>query len=425
MRLFSQISFSFLFALSVSAQSSAGTSTASTRAASSSISSRVASSTSSSTKSSATAGSTPTTHRINVGQAGAHSFSDNSIFAPVGDIIQFVFYQSNHSVIRGEYFAADDCPNGYCNPCIPYEAIHGPSDLALFSGNQLVINTPSSSSTSPTDKVWKYTVTNASMPVWYYCNAINSCTPNGMVGVINPLESQSIDKQIASAKKAAYQLAPGEALPIEGASSTSASTSTPTSTSSASHPAHKSTLSAGAIAGIVIGALAILAIAAALFYFMGRSKTYKDMFASSRHGNGSEHPGVPQSEMGMSDRVGPWNPGPTGAAAAGAAPYQDNPNGSVSGLGSQDHRISQMTYNSVAQSNSGTFVGYNRNTGEPEFAAEVPADTGAAVYSAKTSPALKQGAWAAPQPSPGFVGGNPEAPVYEAPGDTPGRREKA
>lgn len=123
--------------------------------------------------------------------------------------------------------------------------------------------------------------------------------------------------------------------------------------------------------------------------------------------------------------MGPWNPGPTGAVAAAAAPYQDNPNGSVSGLGSQDHRISQMTYNSVAQSNSGTFVGYNRNTGEPEFAAEVPADTGAAVYSAKTSPALKQGAWAAPQPSPGFVGGNPEAPVYEAPGDTPGRREKA
>ncbi|TLD31829.1 putative extracellular serine-rich protein [Venturia nashicola] len=263
------------------------------------------------------------------------------------------------------------------------------------------------------------------MPVWYYCNAIDSCTPNGMVGVINPLESQSITKQIASAKKAAYQIAPGEPLPVEGASPTSSSTATPSSTSDASHPAHKSSLGGGAIAGIVVGAIAILAIAAALFYFMGRSKTYKDMFASSRHGGGvaSEHP---QSEMGRNDRVGPWIPNPSSIP-----PYTDNP--SVSGHGSQsrggsyqDHRISQMTYNSMAPSTAeGTFVGYNRNTGEPEFAAEAPAGDvvghGHGGYSAKTSPAVKQGGWASPGLQPGAVPiVEEQTQVFEAPGDTPG-----
>lgn len=251
-----------------------------------------------------------------------------------------------------------------------------------------------------------------------------------MVGVINPLESQSISKQIAFAKKAAYQLAPGEALPIEGASPTSTSTSSPTSSSTPAHAGHKSSLGAGAIAGIAVGALALLSIAAALFYFMGRSKTYKDMFASSRHGGGSEPPAGLQSEMGTADRVGPWIPN---------APYQDNPNlnpnPSVSGHGSQsggyqDHRISQMTYSSMAPSHisSGTFVGYNRSTGEPEFAAEVPASemAGGALGSAKGtgSPAMKQGGWGA---SPGFqpgVGGISEGQVYEAPGDTPGRDGK-
>lgn len=238
-----------------------------------------------------------------------------------------------------------------------------------------------------------------------------------MVGVINPLESQSIDKQIATAKKAAYQLAPGEALPVEGASPTSSATPSP----SASAAAHKSTLSGGAIAGIVIGGLSILAIAMALFYFMGRSKTYKDMFKASRGGT-SSHPDAP-SETG-NDRVGPWIPSPRGTAST---PYQDNPSLSQGSQGYQDHRISQMTYNSIAPSHSGTFVGYNRNTGEPEFAAEVAADHSGALYSTKSSPAQKQGGWATPQPPPlGFQSAAPipEAQVYEAPGDTPRRAEK-
>lgn len=234
-----------------------------------------------------------------------------------------------------------------------------------------------------------------------------------MVGVINPNEMVSLDKQKEAAIKAPFQLAPGEAYPAEGATGSetaSASGSQPTATNGATaNTAHHSSLSGGAIAGIVIGGLAVLAIAAALFYFMGRSKTYKDMFKASRGSEG----GAGMSETG--DRVGPWTPGPHGQATV---PYQDNPSISTPSQGYQDHRISHMTYNSMAApSEGGTFVGYNRNTGEPEFAAEAPADTSGAQYSTHSSPAQKQGGF---QPSAPI----PERQVYEAPGDTPRRSEK-
>ena len=233
-----------------------------------------------------------------------------------------------------------------------------------------------------------------------------------MVGVINPNELTPLSKQYDAAVQADFQLAPGEAWPLEGTVGAETGNSTTSSTSSS----HHSSLSGGAIAGIVIGGLAVLALAAALFYFMGRSKTYKDMFKSSRHG-GSEG-GAGMSETG--DRVGPWTPGPHGQPAT---PYYDNPSVSSPSQGYQDHRASHMTYNSMAPSDVGTFVGYNRNTGEPEFAAEAPADTPGAQYSAHSSPAQKQGGFHPPppfQPSAPI----PEQQVYEAPGDTPRRSEK-
>jgi hypothetical protein len=101
-----------------------------------------------------------------------------------------------------------------------------------------------------------------------------------MVGVINPNETQTLDAQIQSAKDADFMLAPGEDIPTE-ASSTLSGTTTPTSTPSASStPAHSggsSKLSGGAIAGIVVGAVAFLAICAALFFFVGRTKSLKEV----------------------------------------------------------------------------------------------------------------------------------------------------
>src|ERR1700744_832972 len=74
-------------------------------------------------------------HRVNVG-SGGFSYDPNTTYADVGDIVTFVFYPTNHSVIRAEYTGSDACGAGGCNPCIPYELIHG--DGGFHSGNVLL-----------------------------------------------------------------------------------------------------------------------------------------------------------------------------------------------------------------------------------------------------------------------------------------------
>jgi hypothetical protein len=179
-----------------------------------------------------------------------------------------------------------------------------------------------------------------------------------MVGVINPNEAQVLSKQKAAAISAPFQLAPDQAWPAEGstpgAETAAASGSSPTNTTTPNTSSeHHSGLSGGAIAGIVIAGVAVLALAAALFYFIGRSKTYKDMF-TGKHSEtaGSASPG---------DGLGPWNHAP--------------PVAPVNSTAYPDHRMSHMTQYSQAPSqvpSDGTFVGYNRQTGAPEFAAEAP-----------------------------------------------------
>ncbi|KAK5713372.1 hypothetical protein LTR17_017617 [Elasticomyces elasticus] len=131
-----------------------------------------------------------------------------------------------------------------------------------------------------------------------------------MVGVINPNASTSLNTQIELSRQADYILLPGQAVPEDAMQSMSslaatattatvtvtATKSVPTSessqdpyaiTSSSSAPSstaqddppvtsHSSSLSPGAIAGIAVGAVAVAAIAAALFFFLGRTKTMKD-----------------------------------------------------------------------------------------------------------------------------------------------------
>jgi hypothetical protein len=178
-----------------------------------------------------------------------------------------------------------------------------------------------------------------------------------MVGVINPNEAQVLSKQKAAAIAAPFQLAPDQAWPAEGstpgaetASASGFSSPTTTSSSSAHSTSSEHHLSGGAIAGIVIAGVAVLALAAALFYFIGRSKTYKDMFTGKHSvtaGNASQ----------VGDGLGPWSPAPP-VAATNSTNYPD-------------HRISHMTQYSQAPSDA-TFVGYNRQTGAPEFASEAP-----------------------------------------------------
>jgi hypothetical protein len=163
-----------------------------------------------------------------------------------------------------------------------------------------------------------------------------------MVGVINPNSSVSLQSQYEAAVTAPYQLAPGQPFPAEGGGSP---TSAPSSSATAS-PNSSSHLSGGAIAGIVIGGIVVLLLAAALFYFVGRSKTYRDILG----GKGSSAPGGHGSQIGD---LGPWSP---------AGPMSP---------GLPDQRFSTVTtaYSQVhGPTPGGRFIGYNRQTGAPEFA---------------------------------------------------------
>ena len=67
----------------------------------------------------------PAVHQVDVGN-GNYQYSPQVTYAAVGDVVQFNFYPTNHSVTRAEY--------GY--PCIPYE-LTGPGKVGFYSGHFL------------------------------------------------------------------------------------------------------------------------------------------------------------------------------------------------------------------------------------------------------------------------------------------------
>lgn len=98
---------------------------------------------------------------------------------------------------------------------------------------------------------------------------------------------QTTQKSYQSQKKAAldapYMLFPGESMPAEGDSGTTA-THNPSETTSNAHVASSNKLGGGAIAGIVIGAVAFVAVLCALIYFFARNQAYKKFFSHSYEG---------------------------------------------------------------------------------------------------------------------------------------------
>jgi hypothetical protein len=128
----------------------------------------------------------------------------------------------------------------------------------------------------------------------------------GMLGVINPANNTPLDTQIELAKQANYMIEPGQPLPQQdfnslsalaatattttltvtatnsweptttSATSTGPAAAAATTTGAASSSSSGTHLSAGAIAGIAIGAAAAAIIAAALFFMLGRNKSMKD-----------------------------------------------------------------------------------------------------------------------------------------------------
>ncbi|KAF2684487.1 hypothetical protein K458DRAFT_302886, partial [Lentithecium fluviatile CBS 122367] len=152
--------------------------------------------------------STPTgvqTHTIQVGFAD-HKFKPDNVKASLGDVVEFQFYPSNHSVVRAEQNL----------PCIPIE-MTGPNKTGFYSGFHYV------ETVTEHPPTWQLTINDTS-PQFFYCSAPGSCTKYGMVGIINPNASTSIDRQRTIALASDYELSPGEPFPAEGIPSSTPST---------------------------------------------------------------------------------------------------------------------------------------------------------------------------------------------------------
>lgn len=80
-----------------------------------------------------------TIHTVTVGKGGYNMFVPNTTMADAGDIIQFLFYPQNHSVVKAE--------EGY--PCIPYDTMN-PGKSSFFSGFEYVPQVLSDVSYAPT-----------------------------------------------------------------------------------------------------------------------------------------------------------------------------------------------------------------------------------------------------------------------------------
>ncbi|KAM0721360.1 hypothetical protein Q7P37_002284 [Cladosporium fusiforme] len=128
-----------------------------------------------------------TVYTIQVGKE-KETYTPNSINPGPGDIISFVFYSGNHSVIKAEY--------GY--PCIPYENLETATKDKAFTALP----------------VWNLTV-NTTRPTFFYCGLAGGCAGWGMVGALNADTDHSIATQIKIAREAEYVLTPGQPLPAD------------------------------------------------------------------------------------------------------------------------------------------------------------------------------------------------------------------
>ena len=116
--------------------------------------------------------------------------------------------------------------------------------MAIFKGYQSNTSKP---------QTWTLTI-NDTLPTYFYCTAKGSCVVNHMVGVINPNSTYTLDAQVAAIDSNTKMLKPGQQLPPEGSDD------------------EKSGIPNGAIAGIVVGAVALLSLVAAWFWYRRRQR---------------------------------------------------------------------------------------------------------------------------------------------------------
>ncbi|KAJ6024689.1 hypothetical protein N7540_005486 [Penicillium herquei] len=149
-----------------------------------------------------------TTQSVDVGENG-FTFNPDTIHVPAGGVVEFHFYPGDHSVAQ----AAFD------NPCHPM------SDTSFFSGFM--------ESAIDGKPVWSLTV-NDTHPIWFYCGQVGHCQA-GMVGVINPSGSDTLNAFKSAASSANGQSVPtavqGGILGTPSAGQTATTSSSTTTTS--------------------------------------------------------------------------------------------------------------------------------------------------------------------------------------------------
>ncbi|KAL4941622.1 hypothetical protein BDV06DRAFT_194027 [Aspergillus oleicola] len=247
------------------------------------------------------------THTIQVGhKEDPHQYVPHELKAKVGDTVVFEFYPRNHSVVQADFMA----------PCMPADGDY------FFSGikndfeevnGQVVGGLPT----------WNWTV-KSNAPTFFYCTGADSCIVNGMVGVINPNETHDWKSQNKAALEAPYMLLPGQSMPAEGGGAGTGTTATHVSSSSPisdnnNEPSQSSSsfsssshLSNGAIAGIVIGSVAVVAVLGVLLFLLGRNRIYKKWLSHSYEGSG-----MGSASSSRDVRTAKWAFSASAATAAG------------------------------------------------------------------------------------------------------------
>ncbi|KAJ5447312.1 Cupredoxin [Penicillium cf. griseofulvum] len=331
-----------------------------------------------------------TTHTIQAGpKSDPHQFVPTSIKAKVGDIVVFEFYPTNHSVVQAEYLA----------PCVPARGnifYSEPfADFNLHDG-QLVGPPPTWSLRVNNTEPWTGANQCSMKPTFFYCTAIDSCTKNGMVGVINPHESRltvepaEFNPDMANAIRKSFEISLHASSRAGRAPEGETGGSSPSDGEKGGDDKHG--LSTGAIAGIAVAAVVFVALLVALFFVLGRNRVYSQWMSS---------------EDGRTERTARWamfNHGDNGKSeVASTVPSHKPGHVDMTAVSSPDPTVRTLS-------------------------------PGVEVHPAHGSPSAQQGHWSwnEPQPQPQpyprahtsvvatELEGHPM--IWEAPGSTPGQR---
>jgi len=138
-----------------------------------------------------------------VGGNGALTFNPTTVNAAVGDTIAFQFQSKNHTVTQSTF----------TSPCVTMTTPVAGIDSGFMPVAAGATSFPE----------WSLTVTNDSVPLWFYCRQTGHCK-QGMVFAVNPTENKTFAAFQAAAES-------GSSPTSGSASGTAASTASSTSAS--------------------------------------------------------------------------------------------------------------------------------------------------------------------------------------------------